>query len=49
MTANISGIVALRGAKVLVIDLDPEACSTNTLLPDEVDDRELNTILETEF
>ena len=35
MTGNISGIVASKGAKVLVIGLDPEACSTNTLLPDD--------------
>src|SRR4051812_7174221 len=37
LSLNVAIHVATLGFKVLVVDLDPEACATNTLLPENSD------------
>lgn len=46
LTVNTALALAERGRRVLVIDLDPEACATNFLLPEDADYRTLATMLE---
>lgn len=46
ITTNTAALCAERGLKTLVIDVDPEACSTNTLLPNDVDYRNALSLLE---
>ena len=46
LSTNVAVECSRRGAKVLLIDLDPEACSTNTLLPEDMDYQKIKTVLE---
>lgn len=46
LTTSVATICAARGLKVLVIDVDPEACASNTLLPDDVSHQDALTIYE---
>jgi chromosome partitioning protein len=46
LSTNVAIIAALRGLKVCLIDMDPESCATNTLLPEDVDRLKLETMLE---
>ena len=39
-------MAAARGLKVCLIDIDPESCSTNSLLPDDADYDDMKTMLE---
>lgn len=46
ITINVAIKRAQQGARVLIIDLDPEACATNFLLKEEDFDRDFFTMLE---
>jgi len=46
ITINVAIRCAQQGARVLIIDLDPEACATNFLLKAEDFEKELYTMLE---
>jgi chromosome partitioning protein len=46
LSTNVAIIAASRGLKVCLIDIDPESCSTNTLLPNDTDYSEIKTMLE---
>lgn len=46
LTINVAVKRAQQGAKVLIIDLDPEACATNFLLTEEDFDSDFATMLE---
>ena len=46
LSTNLAVVLALRGLKVLLVDMDPEACATNTLLPSDADYMNLPTMLE---
>lgn len=46
LTFNVAVNMAFRGAKVLIIDLDPEACVTNLIIKPENEDETFSTIFE---
>lgn len=46
MTVNLAAFIAVRGIRTLVIDFDPQACTTNFLLPDDAEYSRLVTLLE---
>lgn len=46
LTTNVAVIAAARGMKVIILDFDPEACATNTLICEDVDYAKMGTILE---
>jgi chromosome partitioning protein len=46
LTLNTAIKKAREGARVLIIDLDPESCATNFLLKDDAFDKEFKTMLE---
>ncbi len=46
LTTNTAIISAARGMKVCLLDFDPEACATNTLIPDGIDYKSMGTMLE---
>lgn len=46
LTINAAINLSRKGARVLLVDLDPEACATNLLLPDTVDLQALGSIYE---
>ena len=46
LTFNIAVNMANRGAKVLIIDLDPEACITNLIIKPKSEDGNFSTIFE---
>lgn len=46
ITINVAVKQAYRGARVLLIDLDPESCATNFLLKEEDIQKDLTTVLE---
>lgn len=46
LSINIAVRAAMLGAKVLIVDLDPESCATNSLLHPESDVTNHHTILE---
>ncbi len=46
MTVNLAAFLAMRGLRVLVLDYDPQACTTNFLLPDNIEYSGLITMLE---
>lgn len=46
LTVNVAVALANAGCRVLLIDLDPQACSTNLLLPQDTDYSNLLTALE---
>ena len=46
LSTNVAVMAAARGLKVCLIDIDPESCSTNSLLPDNADYDDMKTMLE---
>ena len=46
ITINVAIQRAQQGARVLIIDLDPEACATNFLLKEEYFNKDFFTMLE---
>ena len=46
LTFNIAVNMANRGAKVLIIDLDPEACITNLIINPRAEDQSFATVFE---
>ena len=46
LTLNTAAAAAKRGYSTCILDLDPEACSTLFLAPDNTDFDQLGTILE---
>lgn len=46
LTVNTAIFLAQAGHKVLIIDLDPEACATNLLLAEDISYETLGTVLE---
>lgn len=46
LTVNTAINLVRKGANGLIVDLDPEACATNLLLPDEFIGKQLSTIYE---
>lgn len=46
LTTSAAVMCSALGLKTLVIDIDPEACATNTLLPDDIDHCQIPSIYE---
>lgn len=46
LSINVAVRAAMLGAKVLIVDLDPEACATNSILSPEAAETKYQTILE---